>query len=112
MSNELGLGKVRDVTMYVTNGVCVGRQYGFWYDTKPSFIAVPSRMFGLVAVVPAGVAAGSAAPLFGWIVYRPRALDLVFPADTRVRVKSADRLVMQDWCRETLPWRAVKMIPR
>jgi len=112
MSTKVKTDRVESVTMYVTGDLCVGRQYSFWYETAANFVLVPASWYGMVAVAPSDVPVGTSKPLYGCLVYRPRALELTFLPGVRVKVVQTDRLVMQDWCRETLPWAAVKFTSR
>jgi len=61
--------------IFFTPNIVAFRQLGMWYDTKKSYLLVPSSSFGYVAVTLADGEQGDA-PLYAFAVYRPSSIAL------------------------------------
>ena len=101
MSSE-NLGEVAkcSVTLHVCRNVAVFRQYGMWHDTSKVFQFVPSYEFGLVVATLKDKRAGSAV-LRGWVMYRPKALELVWPTSQDVNMVDIELDTILAWYQKT-----------
>ena len=73
------------VTLHVSMDVAIFRQCGFWYDTDKVYQFVPCHENGLVVATMSGRDPGSEV-LRGWIMHRPKALELSWPVDQVVNM--------------------------
>jgi len=112
MQPKISLNDTRYVNMYHSNDVCIVRQHGMWYDTNTLLLVTPCKPFALVAICRSPARVGDVAPLYAWLVFRPRALELVFPADVRVETVAVTSEKMQDWYKSEEPWVHVRPVKR
>jgi hypothetical protein len=104
MQAKMKMGDVKRITIYHSKDICVVRQFGFWYDTNAMLHLVPCKPFGLVAVVPSNVRFGQAQPSYGYLLFRPRALELVHDAGIKSDLVAVESLKLQEWYKAFDPW--------
>ena len=88
------------ITLHVCPDVAMFRQCGMWYDTDRVYQFVPCHDHGLVVATLKNNPAGSAV-LCGWVIYRPKALELVWPNAQDVNLVEINRDIMLEWYHQT-----------
>ena len=87
------------VTLHVSTDVAIFRQSGFWYDTDRVYQFVPCHESGMVVATISGRDPGSEV-LRGWIMHRPKALELAWPCSQAVNSRHIDKGTMEAWYRQ------------
>jgi hypothetical protein len=99
--------KARYLEMYVSNNCWVGRTLPDFNTPVREWHILPATEYGLVAVIEGRYPPLLTKPLVGYLVYRPKLLELAIPDIARVEVLSLRLDDMQGWCKDTLPWEIV-----
>jgi len=92
------------VYLYYSIGVCVIRQFNKWSDGPSIVTLMPSREVGWVTVASSTQKVNESRPWYGWVLHRPMALELTFPAGVRIDPVAVQPIDMQMWYAETEPW--------
>jgi len=88
------------VTLHVCTNVIVFHQHGLWDDTDKVYQFVPCHNQGLVVATLKNKPAGSPV-LRGWMMYRPKALELVWPKSQDVNMVEIDLPAIVAWYQQT-----------
>lgn len=88
------------VTLHVCRDVAIFRQCGLWYDADKVYQFVPCHDYGMVVATLRDQPAGSSI-LRGWMMYRPKALELHWPSVQDVNMVEIDKAIMLDWYQKT-----------
>ena len=95
-SFNLSISTRCSVTLHVCTNIAVFRQSSFWDHTDKVFQFVPCHDYGLVVATLKNKPAGSAV-LRGWVIYRPKALELVWPSNQDVNMVEIDLGTILAW---------------
>lgn len=92
------------IEIYVSTDCWVGRTLPNLGKDLNEFHFLPANAYSLIAVIDGRHPPLITTPLVGYLLYRPKMLELVFPDNKEVRVITWRTGDMQGWCKDTLPW--------
>lgn len=95
-------------TIWHTPDLHVLQQGRFWETVNIHIQFTPSNEFGLLCITPYPGCPGHSKPLQGYVIGRPRALELSIPSDVEVTCMELSQERMQEWWNNTAPWTSIK----
>ncbi len=108
MSRALDCSDAKRVTVYHTPNFQVWTQGMLWHTINNRLQFIPATWYGLVCVVRDSVSVGKQRPKYGYLVYRPAALEITIPTDVAVTRCALSMEVMQAWYKVGSPWASIK----
>jgi len=92
------------IRFFYGEDVVVSVMLGFWYDHNKIVVAAPAKAYGLVAITPGNVAFASEQPMYGYLMFKPRAIEIAVDSNVAIDFVMVSTYALQDWYKKFDPW--------